>query len=184
MTAHLRAKRDAEGWDYVELRPTDSIATNLGLEDSERFVFHRLDLRRNPDEIFASVHKNCVQRKIRRAEKAGVTVEEGTADALLKKFYRLLVMTRRRHGLPAQPIEWFKNLVSEFGSNLTISVASSAGQPSPESSPSGITAPWFTSTVGRTGGSVLWVGCSCCYGEPYRAPCRRSLGNSILAAAT
>ena len=129
MTAHLRAKRDAGKWDYLELRPTDSIATTLGLEDSEQFVFHRLNLRRNPEEIFASLHKDCVQRKIRRAEKAGVTVEEGTTDALLKKFYRLLVMTRRRHGLPAQPTQWFRNLVSEFGSNLTISVASSVGHP-------------------------------------------------------
>ena len=129
MTAHLRARRDAEKWDYLELRPTEPLATTLGLEDSERFVFHRLNLQRNPEEIFASLHKDCVQRKIRRAEKAGVAVEDGTTDALLKKFYRLLVITRRRHGLPAQPTEWFRNLAGEFGSNLTISVASAAGQP-------------------------------------------------------
>ena len=129
MTAHLRAKRDEEKWDYLELRPTNSIVRTLGLENSERFVFHRLNLRRNPEEIFSSLHKDCVQRKVRRAEKAGVTVEEGTTDALLKKFYGLLVMTRRRHGLPAQPTQWFRNLVSEFGSNLTISVAFSAGHP-------------------------------------------------------
>jgi lipid II:glycine glycyltransferase (peptidoglycan interpeptide bridge formation enzyme) len=129
LTAHLRAKRDAEKWDYLELRPTESIATTLGLEDSERFVFHRLSLRRNPEEIFASLHKDCVQRKIKRAEKTGLAVEEGTTDALLKKFYRLLVLTRRQHGLPAQPTEWFKNLAAKFGSNLTISVASSAGHP-------------------------------------------------------
>jgi lipid II:glycine glycyltransferase (peptidoglycan interpeptide bridge formation enzyme) len=129
LTAHLRAKRDAEKWDYFELRPTESIATTLGLEDSERFVFHRLNLRRNPEEIFASLHKDCVQRKIRRAEKAGLAVEDGTTDALLKNFHQLLVMTRRRHGLPAQPTEWFRNLASKFGSNLTISVASSAGRP-------------------------------------------------------
>jgi CelD/BcsL family acetyltransferase involved in cellulose biosynthesis len=129
LIAHLRAKRDAEKWDYLELRPTESIAMTLRLEESERFAFHRLNLRRNPEEILASLHKDCVQRKIRRAQKAGLAVEDGTTDALLKKFYQLLVMTRRRYGLPAQPTQWFRNLASEFGSNLTISVASSAGRP-------------------------------------------------------
>jgi lipid II:glycine glycyltransferase (peptidoglycan interpeptide bridge formation enzyme) len=128
LTAYLEAKRDAEKWDYLELRPTEPIAT-LGLEDSERFVFHLLNLRRNPEEIFASLHKDCVQRKIRRAEKAGLAVEDGTSDALLDKFYRLLVMTRRRHGLPAQPIDWFRNLISKFGSSLTISIVCSTAHP-------------------------------------------------------
>ncbi len=129
LTAHLRAKRDAEKWDYLELRPTEPIATTLGLEGSERFVFHRLNLRRNPEEIFTSLHRDCVRRKIKRAEESGLTVENGTTDALLKNFYRLQVITRRRHGLPAQPYAWFRNLAAEFGSNLTVSIASSAGDP-------------------------------------------------------
>ena len=128
LVAHMLTKCDTEKWDYFELRPTEPIAAVLGLEESERFVFHRLNLRRNPKEVFASLHKDCVQRKIRRAENAGLVVEDGTTDVLLKKFYRLLVMTRRRHGLPAQPMQWFRNLISGFGSNLTISVASSPSQ--------------------------------------------------------
>ncbi len=126
--ADLLRKRDTEKWDYLELRPAEPIAAIPGLGESERFVFHRLNLRRSLEEVFASLHKDCVQRKIRRAEKAGLTVEDGTTDVLLKKFYRLLVITRQRHGLPAQPMQWFRNLISGFGSNLTISVASSVGQ--------------------------------------------------------
>ena len=129
LTAHLQAKCDAERWNYLELRPTEPIATIAGLEESHRFVLHRLDLQRNPKEILESLHKDCVQRKIRRAEKANLTVEDGTTDALLRKFYWLLVVTRRRHGMLAQPIQWFRNLVYGFGSNLMISIASSAGQP-------------------------------------------------------
>ena len=129
LIAYLRAKRDTSRWDYLELRPKELIATTPGLEESERFVFHRLNLRRNPEEIFTGLHNDCVRRKIRRAERSGLTVEHGRTDALLKKFYRLQVITRRRHGLPAQPTEWFRNLAAEFGSKLTVSVASSAGHP-------------------------------------------------------
>jgi CelD/BcsL family acetyltransferase involved in cellulose biosynthesis len=126
---HLQAKRDSEGWKYLELRPIAPIWPIAGLETSEHFVFHRLNLRRNPEEVLAGLHKDCVRRKIRRAETAGLAVENGTCDALIDKFYRLLIMTRSRHGVPAQPIQWFRNLVSGFGSNLTISVASLAEQP-------------------------------------------------------
>ena len=94
-------------------------------------------------------------------------MEDGTTDALLKKFYRLLVITRRRHGLPAQPTEWFRNLAGEFGSNLTISVASSAGQPIAGI----ITIRHDRTLVYKYGGAdrrfVLLAGCSCCYGERY-----------------
>ena len=55
--------------------------------------------------------------------------EEGTGDILLRKFHSLLVLTRRRHGLPTQPLCWFRNLVSCLGSNLKIRVASKDDYP-------------------------------------------------------
>ena len=42
---------------------------------------------------------------------------------MLHEFYQLLLMTRRRHGLPPQPIQWFRNLISCLGSKLKIHVA-------------------------------------------------------------
>ena len=129
LVAYLQARRGAEKWSYLELRPVEPIARIGGLEVSEHFAFHRLNLRRGLTEILSGVHKDCVQRKVRRAEKAGLVVENGTTDGLVHKFYQLLVTTRRRHGLPAQPIQWFRNLASGFGSKLTISIASSSGQP-------------------------------------------------------
>jgi len=38
-------------------------------------------------------------------------------------FFRLLVMTRRRQGLPPQPKSWFKNLVLSLGDKVKIRVA-------------------------------------------------------------
>ena len=40
---------------------------------------------------------------------------------------RLLVMTRRRQGLPPQPLNWFRALIAAFGNDLKIRVASKNG---------------------------------------------------------
>jgi lipid II:glycine glycyltransferase (peptidoglycan interpeptide bridge formation enzyme) len=93
------------------------------------FVLHRLDLRPTLDEIFENFHKDCVQRKIRRAARERLTYEEGTSESLVSKFYQLLLMTRRRHGLPAQPTDWFRNIVGCVGDRARIRVASKDGRP-------------------------------------------------------
>ena len=48
---------------------------------------------------------------------------------MLSSFYGLLRLTRRRHGLPPQPLAWFRNLVACLGDGLTIHVASKDGVP-------------------------------------------------------
>ena len=48
---------------------------------------------------------------------------------LLRTFYRLLVVTRRRHGLPPQPFAWFRNLAECLGEAMTVRIASHRGQP-------------------------------------------------------
>jgi lipid II:glycine glycyltransferase (peptidoglycan interpeptide bridge formation enzyme) len=73
--------------------------------------------------LFPSFHKNCIQRKIRRAEREKLHYEEGTSEALLQKFYELLIMTRRRQCLPAQPLSWFRRLILSFGEDLKIRIA-------------------------------------------------------------
>jgi lipid II:glycine glycyltransferase (peptidoglycan interpeptide bridge formation enzyme) len=48
---------------------------------------------------------------------------------MLGAFFDLLVMTRRRHGIPPQPLGWFRNLAEAFGERLTIYTASVGGRP-------------------------------------------------------
>ena len=79
--------------------------------------------------IFSSFHNSCVQRKIRRAEREGLQYEAGRSPSSIVKFYHLLLLTRRRHGLPPQPLAWFRNLAACFGERLTIRVASKGGRP-------------------------------------------------------
>jgi hypothetical protein len=40
-----------------------------------------------------------------------------------------MVLTRRRHGLPPQPLSWFRTLLETFGERLKIRVASNNGLP-------------------------------------------------------
>ncbi len=130
LMVYLQHKRDLEGWDYIEIRPTSRVPSHqTKFGRSQAFSFHKLDISRNLDEIFKSVHKNCVQRKIRRGTREGLVYEEGASDSLLAKLYQLLLITRRRHGLPIQPVSWFQNLIACLRSNLKIRIASKNGKP-------------------------------------------------------
>jgi hypothetical protein len=125
----LRREREERGWDYIELRPIVSEPALEGFEGSETFFLHKLDLRPHGAEIFRSFHKSSTQRKIKRAEREGLVCESGVSERLLGQFYKLLVLTRRRHYLPPQPRTWFLNLVRCMGDQLSIWVASSSGIP-------------------------------------------------------
>ena len=130
LLTHLQQELRAQRWRYVEVRPGVSITTGTtSFDTSQVFYCHKLDLRSSLDELWRGLHKNCVQRKIRRAASEGLLCEEGTSGYLLNNFYSLLVMTRRRHRLPAQPAKWFRNLVACMGEALKIRVALKNGQP-------------------------------------------------------
>jgi hypothetical protein len=110
-------------WKYTEIRPlTRQVEGETGFGNSETFCFHRLDLRPGVEQLFKGLHKDCVQRRIRRAEREGVAYEEGNSEELLRKFYQLMVLTRRRHQLPPQPLDWFRNLSRTLGNSLKIRV--------------------------------------------------------------
>jgi len=128
----LHVKRDLvqKKWRYIEIRPVSHRPTSrTGLGESLTYQFHRLDLRKSAQELFHGFHKDCVQRKIRRAEREELKYEEGNSEALLRKFYRLLVATRRRQNLPPQPLAWFRGLIGTFGNDLKIRVASKGDLP-------------------------------------------------------
>jgi CelD/BcsL family acetyltransferase involved in cellulose biosynthesis len=121
---HMNRKVNEAGWAYVEIRPTvfdPCDATGLGKSDT--YYHHRLDLHKSAEELFHDFHKDCVQRKIRRAEREKLRYEEGRSEAQLEEFYRLMVTTRRRQGLPPQPMDWFRGLIASFGDSLKIRVA-------------------------------------------------------------
>ena len=119
-----------ENWKYIEIRPLrGSVRNAAGFEKSTGFYFHRLDLRPPLEVLFRSFHKNSTQAMIRRAEREGLTYEEGRSEVLLRKFYRLLLLTCRRRQLPPQPLDWFRQLTDCMGDRLKIHVASKDTRP-------------------------------------------------------
>jgi hypothetical protein len=127
---HARHKVEDGGWKYVEIRPTfSSPSESTGFGPSNTYWLHRLNLDPSLEVLFRAFHKSCIQRKIRRAEREGLVYEQGSSERLLEKFYKLLVITRKRLFLPPQPRYWFRALVASFGGDLAIRVASKNDEP-------------------------------------------------------
>jgi hypothetical protein len=117
---------------YVEIRPLDSGMVpdgSIHFRRSEEFRIHLLDLRPSVEELYRSFDKSSVQGRIRRVEKEELVYEEGSSPALLKKFYHLMVLTRRRHRVPPQPVAWYSNLLAILGDKARIRVVSKDGVP-------------------------------------------------------
>jgi hypothetical protein len=126
----LEERAKAEGCKYVELRPKSPLAAiQADFQNSQEFYLHRLDLRAGAGELFRHFHRDCIQRKIRRAEREEIEMEEGRDAEILRKFYTLVLQTRRRHGLPPQPIAWFRNLMKCLRESATIRCVCKHGQP-------------------------------------------------------
>jgi CelD/BcsL family acetyltransferase involved in cellulose biosynthesis len=122
---HMKQYVDSDKWKYIEIRGSAGPpGSQAGLSESVAYSFHRLDLGKNTPDLFHSFHKDCVQRKIRRAEREKLQYEEGNSEVLLQRFYQLLIITRRRQRLPVQPLSWFRGLLATFGKDLKIRVAS------------------------------------------------------------
>jgi hypothetical protein len=126
----LQSELENGNWNYIEIRANDLHVTSLAsFEKAKAFSFHKLGLGPNLDQLFGGFHKDCVQRKIHRAEREGLTCEEGREESLLRKFYHLLLLTRRRHCLAPQPFRWFQNLIACLGDSVKIRVACKNSQP-------------------------------------------------------
>jgi hypothetical protein len=130
----LSATRESavHGFKYAEVRPRSDQLTALGCDGVlpyVRYYFHAIDVRPSIEELYSHLHKDSIRRKIQRAEREGVALDQGRSNSLLNEFYELLIRTRRRHAVPPQPFAWFRNLINCFGGLVTIHVARINGHP-------------------------------------------------------
>jgi CelD/BcsL family acetyltransferase involved in cellulose biosynthesis len=119
------------GLRYVEMRPRiwELDGAENSFDVSERVSFQTIDLRPELLVLYKGMHDSCIRRKIKRAEREGLTYEKGRSDDLLDKFRKLLFLTRRRHKLPPQPAAWFRNLAACLGNCLQVHLLSKDGVP-------------------------------------------------------
>ena len=116
-------------WRYIELRPRSLVQTGNSWVPAQSYWFHRLDISRSLDQIFRTLDKDSLQRRIRHAEKQGLSYQTGRNMQLLEEFYSLLCRTRRRHGIFPQPLAWFRNLIRSMGENVQIRTVRKNGKP-------------------------------------------------------
>ena len=95
---------------FVELRLAKAhrFATHSPLD--HEYSNYLLSLDKERKELFRTFHKSCIQRAIKKAGKEELEIFTGRNESDLKAFYRLHLMTRKKHGVPIQPYRFFRNL--------------------------------------------------------------------------
>jgi len=127
---HLETLRKTQRWRFAELRTSGALlSAEDGLRPCAVYRWHRLDLRPSLDDLYRGFHKSCIRRRICHADHQGLRYEDGRNERLVRAFYDLLVLSRSRKHLPPQPVEWFQNLVSCMGKDVSIRVAFKGDQP-------------------------------------------------------
>jgi CelD/BcsL family acetyltransferase involved in cellulose biosynthesis len=129
LAEQLDAARHAAGISRLEVRGE---LAGPGVHPNGTFLTHELPLAGTEQEIYARLHANQVRRNIRRAEQAGVTVRIGDTESdVTGVFYRLHTRTRRRLGVPVQPLRYFRALwrnVLQPGHGIVM-IAECGGEP-------------------------------------------------------
>jgi hypothetical protein len=127
LTGQAKAVIERQGLKYVEVRPNyadiGQTAHALGFRPAGNYFLHVIDLKPELEELFQSFHRDSVRRRIKRAERAGLVEKCGSSEDLLKEFYALFVVTRKRHRLPPIPYAWFENLVQCLPNGTQIRMA-------------------------------------------------------------
>jgi hypothetical protein len=94
-------------WKYIELRGGREFLDNAPPKCS--FCSHMLNMANDADKVFGGF-RDSTKRNIKKAIKENVKVHISQSLDSVKEFYRLNCITRRRHGLPPQPFNFFKKI--------------------------------------------------------------------------
>ena len=112
---NLQASLEHQEWKYLEVRSVNvnfcQTCGDSGFQPASTYFLHVLDLSQDLDGVFRSLDYDSVQRRIKRAERAGLVEKCGRSDDLLEEFYTLFEITRGKHQLPPIPYAWFRNLI-------------------------------------------------------------------------
>ncbi|MBU0898229.1 MAG: peptidoglycan bridge formation glycyltransferase FemA/FemB family protein [Nanoarchaeota archaeon] len=113
---------DDRGLDYLEIKERPNIKLN-GLKECPHYICSFLYLKDSLDILWKNFDKSSVRWGIKKAEKNGVNVVEGKNIEDYKKFYKILLETRKHQGLPAYSFSLFENIYKNLGSNSKLYLA-------------------------------------------------------------
>ena len=106
LVSALQEARRRHSWPKVEVRW--DLGTGDELFAGETVLRHTTALGPEPDAVFATFKKTRVKQPIRQARDAGVVVRASTEWEGTRAFYDLHLRTRRRLGVPTQPLRFFR----------------------------------------------------------------------------
>ncbi len=95
---------------HVEVRGPAAVPLDAsGFSGGTEFYQHIVPVAASAEETAKGFHSSA-RRAIRKAEKEGLTVREAKGLDDMREFYRLTVLTRKKHGLLPQPWRFFENI--------------------------------------------------------------------------
>ncbi len=97
----------SRNWKHLEIR--GGVPLPEAPETFQAYETHELDLRPRVEALARGLEPS-VRRAIRKAESSGLEATVETGHDALKTFYQLHARTRRRHGLPPQPLSFFLSI--------------------------------------------------------------------------
>ena len=113
------------GWKSLELRSGNNLLPST--MPSITYLGHTLGLDNGEQEVFSNF-RDSTKRNIKKAIKEKVSVEIFNSLESIKEFYTLNCMTRKQHGLPPQPFNFFKKIYDHVISrNLGFVILASYG---------------------------------------------------------
>jgi CelD/BcsL family acetyltransferase involved in cellulose biosynthesis len=106
----------AERARYLEVRSGALAALDARPDLTRNDLYSRwvVPLERDTQVMWKRI-KSSSQQPVKQARKAGVTVRVGASVADMDAYYHLHLLTRsRKHGMPAQPARYFRDLWETF----------------------------------------------------------------------
>lgn len=97
-------------WKYFEIRNGKTLGPSGA--SGAAFYGHTLDLRSDTETLFKGL-KGSARTSVRKAQRGGLSAQVTWEREAILQFFRLHTQTRRRHGLPPQPISFFTNIYDE-----------------------------------------------------------------------
>ncbi len=94
-------------WNYVECR--GGLSWLPGATASTCFFGHQLPLNQSEPQLWQGL-SDANQRALRKAQSSQLIIEVAQSKTAIREFYALVCKTRRRQGLPPQPLRFFYNL--------------------------------------------------------------------------
>ncbi len=95
-----------------------------------RYKHHDLPLAASAETLFRGFHESCVCRRVKKAKRTGIVIEERQDEQSLRAFHAIMAATRRRLSLPPMPLAFFQAMHRFLSPNhVALYLAMHAGEP-------------------------------------------------------